>query len=444
MARPRERSIRDRRRASRTALPAAAEVRIERIGSEGDGIARLPDGAPLYIRGALPDEIVRARPVAPRGEGWAAEVESISTTSPDRISPPCAHFGLCGGCTLQHWQDSAYTEWKAGLLRQALRRAGYTNPRLSPIVRTPPGARRCVDLALRRTENGVAVGLHERRSDRVVDVRSCLVMHPIVFGLLDPLREVLPMLNGLHRAGTACINLLDCGPDLLLRTDAALSTGDRGRLADFARAHNLPRIAWSQGDNEAEPVCVLHPPRIRFGDVDVMPPPGAFLQASADGERAIVASVLAGLPVATRRMQVAEFYAGCGTITFALTKQARVTAWEGNLAAADALDAAARKGNLAGQISVQRRDLARQPVPAQALSSYAAAVLDPPHAGAPAQLAQIAAAFLSRVIYVSCNPAALARDARLLREAGYQIVTATPIDQFLWSAELESVVVFAR
>lgn len=216
-------------RARRIALPAPAEVRIEHIGAEGDGIARLPDGAPLYLRGALPDEIVRAKPAARRGEGWAAEAEAIVTVSPERTSPPCPHFGPCGGCTLQHWQDAAYADWKVGLLRHALRRAGYADPPMADMVRTPPGARRRVDLALRRTEGGITVGLHEGRGAGIIDVHSCPVMHPALLGLLNPMRDVLSLLDGLRRTGSAIVNLLDSGPDLLLRTDAALSAGDRAR-----------------------------------------------------------------------------------------------------------------------------------------------------------------------------------------------------------------------
>lgn len=233
MARPHVATSR-RPHARTVALPASAEVWIERIGAEGDGVARLPDGAPLYIRGTLPGEIVRARPVASRSEGWAAEVEAIVAPSPERASPPCPHFGLCGGCTLQHWQDGAYADWKTDRLRHALRRGGYADPPISEIVRTPPGARRRLDLALRRTEGGLTVGLHEAWSARVIDVHSCPVMHPALLRLLKPLRDTLPMLDGLRRIGSAIVNLLDSGPDLLLRTDAALGAGDRARLAKFA------------------------------------------------------------------------------------------------------------------------------------------------------------------------------------------------------------------
>jgi 23S rRNA (uracil1939-C5)-methyltransferase len=176
-----------------------------------------------------------------------------------------------------------------------------------------------------------------------------------------------------------------------------------------------------------------------FAGVAMAPPPGAFLQASASGERAIVAAVLAALPAKGR---IAELYAGCGTLTFALSNRARVAAWEGDAASASALRAAANRAGLAGRIEVVQRDLARQPLQARELSGFAAVVLDPPLAGAAAQTAQIAAARPPVVIYVSCNPATLSRDARLLRQANYHLKAATPIDQFLWSARLESVCVF--
>jgi 23S rRNA (uracil1939-C5)-methyltransferase len=180
---------------------------------------------------------------------------------------------------------------------------------------------------------------------------------------------------------------------------------------------------------------------VQFGGVPVTPPPGAFLQASREGESAIVDAVRDGVGASRR---IAEFYAGCGTLTFTLAKQARVMAYEGDAGAVAALRSAANAAGLAGRVEVQHRDLARQPLGADALAKAEAVVLDPPHAGAAAQVGEIAASKVRRVIYVSCNPATLARDAAQLRRAAFEIVAALPVDQFLWSARLESVVVFAR
>lgn len=296
-----------------------------------------------------------------------------------------------------------------------------------------------MDLALRRTGAGVIVGLHRARSAEVVDISVCEVLDPALAALIAPLRRMVAEVSGLRRQGSAVVNLLDSGTDLLLRTDAPLKLPDRLALTAFARAHGLPRVSWAPRDDAPEPVCILRPPVVTLSGVAVAPPPGAFLQASAAGEAAIVAAVLAGLPAPMPpRARIAELYAGCGTLTFALARHARVCAWEGDSATLAALGAAARQAGLA--IEARQRDLARQPV--TELAGFAAAVLDPPHAGAPAQVAAIAAARVPCVVYVSCNPAALARDARSLAAGGYRLTGVTPIDQFLWSARVESVAVF--
>lgn len=433
-------------------LPPARAVRIARIGADGDGIAAdQQDGPPLYVPFTLPGETVQAVPCARRGEGFAAIAETITEPSPDRVTPPCPHFGICGGCALQHWHDTPYADWKAGLLEAALRRAGFTDFALKPLVRTAPGGRRRVDLALRRQHGnaqaggGVQAGLHRAHGSEIVDLTACPVLDPALAALITPLRTLLVGLALLKREGSAIINLLNAGPDLLLRTDAPPSLVDRNRLTEFARAHALPRITWALGASEPETICALRPAVTMLSGVSLAPPPGAFLQASSAAEAAIVAAVVDGLPgKRTQKTRIAELYAGCGTISFALAPHIRVAAWEGDGPALNALRHAANQAGLAGRIEAGQRDLARQPVSAKELAAFAAVLLDPPHAGALEQTGQIAASRIKRVIYVSCNPAALARDAKLLHDAGYRLLAATPVDQFLWSARLESVCVFGR
>ncbi|MBS0639650.1 MAG: RsmD family RNA methyltransferase, partial [Proteobacteria bacterium] len=192
-------------------------------------------------------------------------------------------------------------------------------------------------------------------------------------------------------------------------------------------------------------LCQFRPAATVLSGVEVRPPPGAFLQATREGEAAIVAAVTAGLPPRLPgRARIADLYAGCGTLSFALAGFARVAAFEGDAASVHALKDAANRAALAGRVEAVQRDLARQPLAAKELAGFAAVVLDPPHAGAPAQVAQIAASSVPTVIYVSCNPATLGRDAAELRQAGYRLTAATAIDQFLWSARLEAVCVFRR
>ena len=423
--------------------PEPAEIVIERIGADGDGIAYLADRTPVFIGEALPRETVLMQPFGRQGGGFAAAATVIDASA-DRVEPPCPHFGRagdqCGGCTLQHWQDAPYAGWKRDQLAAALRRAGIPDPTVAPLNRTPPGARRRMDLALQRQGGQVRIGLHVRRSQAVVDIQSCQVLHPRLLRLVQALRPVLRQVSALRRSGSAIVNLLQAGPDLLLRTDGSISALDRTLLSEFGRSHDLPRITWARGDALPEPVCLLRPPRTKLGLLEIEPPPGAFLQASDQGEAAIIAAVYAALPQPMpRRARIVELYAGCGTLTAALAAHAGVDAFEGDAAACTAL----RRATIPG-VSVQQRDLTRQPLQAKELQGAAAVVLDPPWAGAQAQMPAIAASSVPVVCYVSCNPDALARDARFLIDTGYALDAATPIDQFLWSARIESVCVFKR
>jgi 23S rRNA (uracil1939-C5)-methyltransferase len=436
-------AVMPQRAPARRKPPSPAEVHIDRVGSEGDGIARLSDGTPLYIPFTLPGEIVTARPVQPQGDGWSAQAEVITNPSNARVEPPCRHFGRCGGCVLQHWRDADYRAWKAGLLSHALRQAGFTPPDPLPFVPGLPGERRRIDFAVRRIAGHIVLGLHEQRSAEIVDITDCLVLHPTLMALIGPLHTLLQTMRAIRRDASVVINLLDSGPDMLLRSDATLTLEDRTALTKFARDHALPRVSHQQGVDTPETIGLLRPPTTSLSGVSVRPPPGTFLQATAEAERAIIDAVLRGMPRKhTSKTRVAELYAGCGTLTFALAEVLRVAAFEGDTATVTALKQAINQGGVAGRIDAFQRDLARQPLSAKELGAFAAVVLDPPHGGAAAQISQIAAAGVPTVVYVSCNPATLSRDARVLFGAGYVLDAVTAIDQFLWSARLESVSVF--
>jgi 23S rRNA (uracil1939-C5)-methyltransferase len=397
-----------------------------------------PDGSPLFLAGTLPGERVQPGPLTRRGQAWTADA-TILDPSPDRVIPPCPHFGPCGGCALQHWADPAYATWKAGLLVDVLRKLGFTGT-LPSLIRTPPAARRRMDLAIRREKSGaISIGLHARRSTEIIDMTACPVLHPALFDLVQGLRTVLRSMDGLKREASAVVNLLDSGPDLLLRTDAVLSTRDRQRLTELAQSHRLPRIAWAQGTrDEPEPACLLRPANTAFSGRITPIPPGAFLQASLEGEAAIRDATVAALPAMPAKARIVELFAGVGTISHALSEHGRVQAFEGDAPAIAALRAANNP-----RVTATQRDLARQPLQAPELKGAAAIVLDPPFTGALAQMPALAASGVP-IVYVTCNPAALLRDARLLTSAGYRVTSAVAIDQFLWSARVEGVVAFRR
>ncbi len=425
----------------RTTPPAEAAgpvaCTVAAVGLDGDGVATLADGTTLYLPVTLPGERVRAVPNARRGGGLTGPFELVEA-SPDRVEAPCPHFPDCGGCTVQHWADAPYAAWKAGLVTQALRRAGF-DCEPGAVSRTPPLARRRMDLAIRRAPDGILVGLHRPRSAEIVDLRTCLVLDPALFAVVAPLRALMARLRCFRREASAVVNLLDTGPDLLLRSDAALETNDRTLLAGFAQEHGLARVCWALGDGAPETACSLRPAQTVLSGTTVSPAPGAFLQASPQGETAIIAAVLAGLPAKLKpRARIVELFAGYGTLSLPLSAHGRVVAYEGDEAACLAL----RKAS-GGRIEVVRRDLQRQPPQPRELAGVACVVLDPPWTGAGATMAPLVAAKVARVVYVSCNPVVLGRDAALLGAAGYRLLSVAVIDQFLWSSRVEAVAVFA-
>ncbi len=430
-------------RRSAVSLPEAAVVSIETIGADGDGIGVLPLGERVYVKLTVPGDVVRVHPVARRGEGWAADIDTMLEPGPRRRAPACGHFGVCGGCTSQHWDEAPYLDWKLARLIAGLRRAGFDDPVVAPVVRGEPGTRRRMDLAVRRVPGGVVVGLHRAHAGEIVDITECPVLDPMLAALIAPSRAVLSSLAAIRGSASVVVNLLDSGPDVLLRTDAELITPDRVKLTDFARAHGLPRVSWALGDGPVEAVCMLNPPVTSLAGVTVTPPAGAFLQATRDGEAAIAAAVLAGLPAKqTAKSWALELFAGCGTISFALAKRIKVVGIEGDADLVAACHNAINQSGLMGKMEIRLRDLARQPFQANELSKFTCVVLDPPHGGAAAQMPYIAQAKVPTVIYVSCDPVSLGRDAAVLHAAGYRLEKVTPIDQFLWSARLEAVAVF--
>lgn len=407
----------------------AHAIRVVALGNDGDGIAQTPEGR-IFVSGTVPgDEIVLAA-----HDGTRGTLDHVVIPGADRVPAPCHLFGTCGGCRIQDMALPALLDWKTGRVVESLQHVGFDAIPAPQAHQVSPHGRRRVDLAFRRVGKQIMLGLHRRRGD-VVDMRECTLLDPTLFALLTPLRTLLHSLPAVHAGGDIQINLLDSGPDLLITMDGTPDANDRRILAQFGKAHGIPRISL-QG-RPPETLALTGPVFHHFDDVRVVPPPGAFLQPARAGEAFIKAAVLAGLPRKGLKAGIIELYAGCGTLSFALAEHAKVHAYEGDRAALACL----KQASGGTRVLPALRDLNRQPVMATDLAKAAAIVLDPPHAGAGAQIAQIVAGKPPRIIYVSCNPVALQRDMTPLRHAGYQLDSVTVIDQFLWSAEVESVCV---
>jgi 23S rRNA (uracil1939-C5)-methyltransferase len=346
---------------------------------------------------------------------------------------------VCGGCALQHWRHDVYSAWKSGLIERPLRQRGVAAPAFESPLLGAPGERRRVDFVLRRQGKRVLAGFHERGSARVVDVGLCVIARPTVTALLEPLRATLVEVLPDGAAADAVANETDGGIDVLLRPHKrlGLSIDQRQKLVGLAERANLARLSWGDRANP-EPIVTRRSPLLVLGDVTVEPPSGAFLQATKRGELAMRDAVNAWVGDAAR---IADLFAGVGSLS--LGRPGRLSLFESDKPSVAAVEAAGRKigGN---RVTAERRDLFRNPLLAKELDAFDAVVLDPPRAGAAAQVAEIARSKVKRVVYASCDPGSFARDARTLQDAGYRLEKLKAIDQFLWSGHVESIALFIK
>ncbi|MGE0423371.1 MAG: class I SAM-dependent RNA methyltransferase [Reyranellaceae bacterium] len=359
---------------------------------------------------------------------------------PRTREPACRHFGVCGGCALQHYPDDLYAQWKLDRLRTALDRAGVEPAALMPMARTPPGGRRRADLTLRHTGEGAIVGYAQRRSHDLVDLGECPVLLPAIVALLGPLRRLVAAILPENDEAEAVINWTDTGADLLLVTRLEMDLTRREAIAQLAASADVARVSCgSRGKPEI--VLTRRAPKLRFGAVEIEPPPGAFLQASFAGEATLRAAVKAWSNGAQR---IVDLYGGLGTLSLPLLPAARVMLVEGSQPAVDAANGALRKATLAGAAQAVMRDIRREPLSAEELEGFDLAILDPPMAGAASQARELALSRVPTLIYASCDPRSFAADARVLVAAGYRLERLLPVDQFLWSAHIELIALFRR
>lgn len=394
----------------------------------------------------MSDEIVR---IAARGDGVTAGGRHAPLAAPgDRLRedgtvepgpnhqpPPCRHFPECGGCQLQHVTDAAYRVYLvdrvAGALAQHGLQAEIREPHLSP-----PRSRRRASLRAMRAGRNIVIGFNAARSNRIVDMRECHVLRPELFALIEPLRQLLGGSVGIRSAAAIGLTLADQGVDLLLAGVSADGLDAAEAVTDFGQRLGLARISLDDGygaETRFEPV----PATITLSGVPVALPAGPFLQATEDGEAALVHAVREAVGDSQR---ILDLFAGLGT--FALALDGQVTAAEASRDAVLALRSAARR---AGRpIAVEHRDLYRRPYDATELAAFDAVVLDPPRAGAEMQARELAASAVPRIAFVSCNPATFARDAAILAAGGYRLDWVRPVGQFRWSTHIELAACFSR
>jgi 23S rRNA (uracil1939-C5)-methyltransferase len=400
-------------------------VTIDRLGHLGHGVAPRSEGGPIYVPGALPGEVVEGTL-----DGDRLIDTKIVTPSPDRVRPPCRHARACGGCQVQHASDAFVARWKEGVVATALAAQGLTALFL-PLQTSPPRSRRRATLSARRTKSGVLIGFHARASDTITEIPDCQLLHPALLAAIPGL-QALVAAGGARGAELACqVTLTRGGPDVVITGGKPLDAALRLDLARLVEAHRFSRLTW-----DGETVALRDRPALPMGQALVTLPPGAFLQATAEGEAALLSAVRLALGP---QRKVVDLFAGIGTFTLPLAETAEVHAVEGDAAMTRALDQAARAAPGLYRVTTDTRDLFRRPLEPDELAPFTAAVIDPPRAGAEAQTERLAQAKLPTIAAVSCNPVTFARDARTLTAAGYRLDWVQVIDQFRWSAHVELV-----
>jgi 23S rRNA (uracil1939-C5)-methyltransferase len=393
---------------------------ILRVAARGDGVTA--DGR--YVAYAAP--------------GDRLELGGGLVHGPHHMAPPCPHFPLCGGCQLQHLDDDTLAIFVRERITHALATQHIEATQIMPTHLSPPRTRRRVAVRSAWAGKNLHLGFSTEKSHRIIDLHQCDVMAPSLFALLDPLRSFLePRLN---RARQVQIKLamVDQGVDLLIENWIANDLDAHEALSDFSQTQSLARLSLDEGYGpvtfyEPQPVTVT------LGGVAVAYPPYGFLQATRDGESALVAAVE---QIMGDAQNIADLFAGLGTFTLSLGHSRKIYAGEADRDAIAALKTGA--GLALRRVFTEHRDLFRRPLMADELNRFAAVIIDPPRAGAREQMAQLATSKVPRIAYVSCNPSSFARDAKTLVDSGYTLQRIWPVGQFRWSSHVEMVGEFTR
>ena len=405
-----------------------SHLSIVRLGAQGDGVADTEAG-PVYVPFALP------------GERWSVS-EGVArqriSASPQRAEAPCRHFGTCGGCVAQHMSAELYGSWKRDGIVDAFAHRGIAAT-VAPLRRIANASRRRAYFGIARRGGTIELGFRQEGQHHLVDLEECIILDPRIMRALPQLRalarQILPLKPEV--GSRLLVTCLDQGLDVSFETDGkGLSAQTRQTLAGEAIAAGIVRLSVG-----GEAIMTAGPATLDLGGAHVTPPTGTFLQAAPEAERIMTELIMDALP---KVKTVADLFCGLGTFTFALARRARTLAVDGDKRAIGALTEAAKGASGLKPITTKLRDLFREPMSARELDGVDAVVFDPPRAGAQAQCERLAKSKVKTVIAVSCNPATLARDAKILIDAGYVMDVVTPIDQFPFSAHVEAVAAFRR
>jgi len=414
-------------------LPLTERLAINRVAHRGDGVADTPAG-PLFVPYTLPGETVEVESVP--GHPDRRHLLRVETASPERIEPFCPHFGICGGCAIQHWTAPRYQEWKRSLVVEALAQAGLDATVDELIDAHGDGRRRATFHARLGARDILEVGFAALRAHHIVGIDRCPVLAPSLDGAIPAAWVIAEALKPQNKPLDIQVTATDAGIDMDVRGSGTLNAARMGMLARLAATHKLARLT-----RHGELIAQRATPSVPVGRAQVALPPGSFLQATVAGEQALARLVQDHVGNAKI---VADLFCGLGPFALRLAERARVMAFDADAGATAALKQAANMTSGLKPIDAEARDLFKRPLYAQELKRVDALVFDPPRQGAEAQARELAKSAVSVVVAVSCNAATFARDVRLLIDGGYRLKSVTPVDQFRHSAHVEIVAKLER
>ncbi|MEO0543757.1 MAG: RNA methyltransferase [Pseudomonadota bacterium] len=412
----------------------AERFEIISMSTHGEGVAHSQNGHRVLVPGSLPGDVVTGLEL----EGIIDTPEFL-TKSTEHIEPPCADYGVCGGCSIQHARTERYTSWKRQLLVSALIARGM-EIEVDPLVASSPASRRRASFSLRHLQSGVELGFQKARSHEIVVFDSCHVVLPVLNKARGALKAVakaaLPMMASDAKPATALVTVTKTGLDVALSNVERVNSDRREAALQIALKANFARLSIN-----GELIVETRKPVIEFDDLAVYLPAGAFLQAVASVEHAM-RDMVAGHLAGTKR--VADLFSGCGTFALPLARHHHVHAVEMEQTSLTALDQAWRGTSGLKTVTTEKRDLFDRPLKRDELDRFDGLVFDPPRAGAAEQAAEIAKSSIEKVVAVSCNPETLTRDLQVLVDGGYHLKSVTPFDQFLWTHHLEAVALLEK
>lgn len=424
---------------------------IESLNHEGRGVAHV-DGKVVFVDGALPGESVRFVYSKRHKRHDDAKVQEVLSASPERIKPRCAHFGVCGGCALQHLDSGAQLRAKQQVLLDSLRHIGRIEPAtvLEPLTGPQWGYRRKARLGVKYVPNKgrLVIGFRERGESVVADLHSCDILHPSIGTRIDGLNALISALQGFDRITQIEVAVGDASTALVFRNMVALSDTDLDRLKSFGAEHGMQIYLQPAGPDS---ISLLYPESADLSyvlpahDVELHFAPNEFTQVNMPINREMVDRTLE-LLAPEPDDKVLDLFCGLGNFTLPLARRAReVVGVEGDAALIRRAEENARLNGI-GNARFHVADLSGNIGTAPwRLTHYDKILLDPPRTGAMELLPQIAKLGARRIVYVSCNPATLARDAGLLiHDHGYKLLSAGVMDMFPHTAHVESIALFER